>query len=135
MICLLPTAYKMLSTLLLHRLRLECDGFLSENQMGFRQHRSTRDHIVILSECIASLQESTAATANNTDTIASATANNTDTIASATFLDYAAAFDSIDHVFLDEALQLSGASLEIRAIISGLYTTRPLPSFGRLGNR
>ena len=114
----------MLSTLLLHRLRLECDGFLSENQMGFRQHRSTRDHIVILSECIASLQESTAATANNTDTIASAT-----------FLDYAAAFDSIDHVFLDEALQLSGASLEIRAIISGLYTTRPLPSFGRLGNR
>ena len=124
MICLLPTAYKMLSTLLLHRLRLECDGFLSENQMGFRQHRSTRDHIVILSECIASLQESTAATANNTDTIASAT-----------FLDYAAAFDSIDHVFLDEALQLSGASLEIRAIISGLYTTRPLPSFGRLGNR
>ena len=99
----------MLSTLLLHRLRLECDGFLSEDQMGFRQHRSTRDHIVVMSECIAYLQETAAASAN------------TDIIASATFLDYVAAFDSIDHVFLDEALQLGGASPKIRAIIRSIY--------------
>ena len=38
MICLLPHAYKMLSTLLLHRLRFECEGFLNECQAGFRQH-------------------------------------------------------------------------------------------------
>ena len=77
--------------------------------MGFRQHKSTRDHIVIMSECIAYLQETAAASAN------------TDIIASATFLDYVAAFDSIDHVFLDEALQLGGASPKIRAIIRSIY--------------
>ena len=57
MICLLPHAYKMVSTLLLHRLRLECEGFLAECQAGFRQHRSTQDQILILSEIIAYVQE------------------------------------------------------------------------------
>ena len=37
MICLLPTAYKMVSTLLLHRLRLGCEGFLWSDQCGFRR--------------------------------------------------------------------------------------------------
>ena len=59
MIGLLPTAYKLLSTLLLHRLRLECEGFLDSDQAGFRQHRGTRDQIIILSEILAQLQEET----------------------------------------------------------------------------
>ena len=57
MICLLPHAYKMLSTLLLHRLRFECEGFLNECQAGFRQHRGCRDQIIILAEMIAHIQE------------------------------------------------------------------------------
>ena len=57
MICLLPHAYKMISTLLLHRLRLECEGFLKECQAGFRQHMGCRDQIIILAEMIAQIQE------------------------------------------------------------------------------
>ena len=45
MIGLLPTAYTLVSTLLLHRLRLECEGFLDSDQAGSRQHRGTRDHV------------------------------------------------------------------------------------------
>lgn len=52
MVGLLPIAYKMLSTLLLHRMRIECEGFLDEDQAGFRRCRGTRDHIVCLEECV-----------------------------------------------------------------------------------
>ena len=57
MICLLPTAYKMLSTLLLRRMRAECEGFLDDDQAGFRRGRGCRDQIIVLSECIAQIQE------------------------------------------------------------------------------
>ena len=64
MIGLLPTAYKLVSTLLLHRLRLECEGFLDLDQAGFRQKRGTRDQIIVLSEVLAQLQEEGQAHAN-----------------------------------------------------------------------
>ena len=44
MICLLPTAYKLLSTILLNRMRLECEGFLQNDQA-----RSLRCDLVFLS--------------------------------------------------------------------------------------
>ena len=62
-----------------------------------------------MSEYIAYLQETAATIAK------------TNVIASGTFLDYVAAFDSIDHVFLDEALQLGGASPKVSAIIRSIY--------------
>ena len=46
MIGLLPTAYTLVSTLLLHRLRLECEGFLDSDQARFHQ-------IIILSEILS----------------------------------------------------------------------------------
>ena len=44
-------------------------------------------------------------------------------LASLTFLDYIAAFDSVDHIFLDEALGISGASSKTRAIIRSIYSS------------
>ena len=48
--------------------------------------------------------------------------SDTDALASFAFLDYIAAFDSVDHVFLDEALQASGASNKTRAVIRSIYS-------------
>ena len=38
-----------------------------------------------------------------------------------TFLDYRAAFDSVSHKFLDEALREAGCSNKTRAIFRGIY--------------
>ena len=54
-----------------------------------------RDQIIILSEVLAQLQEEGQAHAD---------AISRKPIASIAFLDYIAAFDSVDHAFLDEAL-------------------------------
>ena len=94
----------MVSTLLLHRLQLECEDFLAECQAGFRQHRSTQDQILILSEIIAFVQEMGQARASTSTT------DQNKTLASVAFLDYIATFDSVDHAFLDEALKLADAS-------------------------
>ena len=48
MICLLPHAYKMLSTVLLHRLRLECEGFLNECQAEVSNSAETATRNTIL---------------------------------------------------------------------------------------
>lgn len=57
MICLLPTAYKMLSTLILRRLRIECEGFIEDDQCGFMRGKGTRDQICIFSEVISQIQD------------------------------------------------------------------------------
>ena len=38
------------------------------------------------------------------------------------FLDYEAAFDSVSHLFLDEALGAAGASDKIRSIFRAIYS-------------
>ena len=96
MICLLPTAYKMLSTLILQLLRTECEGFMNDDQCGFRNYRITRDQIITLTEVLNQVKEHNQWKDRPDNCI----------IASAAFLDYIAAFDSIDHCFLDEALAL-----------------------------
>ena len=42
-------------------------------------------------------------------------------LASIAFLDYIAAFDSVDHAFLDESLRHAGASPKSRAILRSIY--------------
>ena len=116
MICLLPHAYKMLSTLLLHRLRFECEGFLNECQAGFRQHRGCRDQIIILAEMIAHIQELGHARAQVSGQ------DDGKPLASIAFLDYIAAFDSVDHAFLDESLRHAGASPKSRGILRSIYS-------------
>ena len=39
----------------------------------------------------------------------------------ATFIDYSAAFDSVSHKFIDEALQRAGASDKIRSVFRAIY--------------
>ena len=39
------------------------------------------------------------------------------------FVDYAAAFDSVNHKFLDQALEKAGASNKIRAMARAVYAS------------
>jgi hypothetical protein len=94
-------------------MRIECEGFLDDDQCGFRQGKGCRDQIVILTEVLAQLQEAAKARGEQL--------NPDVPLASIAYLDYIAAFDSIDHVFLDEALQHGGASNKTRAIIRSIY--------------
>ena len=43
-------------------------------------------------------------------------------LASIAFLDYIAAFDSVDHAFLDESLRHAGASPKSRGILRSIYS-------------
>ena len=88
-ICLLPHAYKLLSTLLQHRLVVEVEGsgFLPEEQAGFRADRGTAEQIFILGEVI---QEAL---------------KDVETRQGVGFIDYTAAFDTVSHRFLDTALE------------------------------
>lgn len=49
-IALLPTAYKILSYVLLKRLELYAEGILGDYQCGFRQNRSTTDQLFLLKQ-------------------------------------------------------------------------------------
>ena len=53
--------------------------------------------------------------------MADATNSDPGCLASIAFLGYIAAFDSVDHIFLDEAMQISGASIKTRAVIRSIY--------------
>ena len=101
-ICLLNHAYKILSVVLMRRLVMECDHFLSEWQAGFRAGRGCRDNILLLrllydyiikgkKKCVV------------------------------TFIDYKAAFDSVSHKFIDMVLTRAGASRKCRAIFRAIY--------------
>eukprot|EP01048_Picozoa_sp_COSAG05_P002853 COSAG05_NODE_124_length_17559_cov_8.898643_19_plen_150_part_00 len=76
--------------------------------------KGTRDQICILSEVISQIQEHSIAAANHID--------RSKPLASIAFLDYIAAFDSIDHIFLDEALAAGGATTKIRMLIRSIYS-------------
>ena len=53
---------------------------------------------------------------------ASTSNDQNETLASVVFLDYIAAFDSVDHAFLDEALKYAGASDKTRSILRAIYS-------------
>ena len=76
-------------------------------------HKNAR--IVVLTEVLAQVQEAARTRVEGINL------SDTTPLASIAFLDYIAAFDSIDHCFLDEALRHGGASDKTRAIIRSIY--------------
>eukprot|EP01050_Picozoa_sp_SAG11_P008248 SAG11_NODE_718_length_7584_cov_10.771009_2_plen_464_part_00 len=102
-ICLLNHAYKLLSAVLLRRLAIECDSWLPESQAGFRKARGCPDNIVTL----AALFDDVLGKADEAVIV---------------FIDFVAAFDSVSHKLLDEALATAGASSKSRAIFRAIYS-------------
>ena len=101
-ICLLCHAYKLLSAVISRRMYLELEEILPDSQAGFRPARGTRDNVCILKWTIKMvLREAREAVI--------------------TFIDYAAAFDTESHLFLDEALSSAGVSIKVRRMIQSIY--------------
>jgi hypothetical protein len=84
------------------RLVTETDWYLPVHQAGFRQHRGTRDNIFIL----AQIMDAVMARGEEMITV---------------FIDYVAAFDSVSHKFIDDALRKAKASNKCRAMFRALY--------------
>ena len=99
---LLNSAYKVLSAVMLNRITRETAGYLQDWQAGFRQNRGCRDNVMILRTAINKrLKEGKSMIL--------------------TFIDYSAAFDSVGHKFLDEALGEASAKPKTRAIFRSVY--------------
>ena len=99
---LLNHAYKVLSKCILQRLIKETDWFLSEWQAGFRAGRGCRDNVLLLRviyDNIIRLKKRCVVT----------------------YIDFAAAFDSVSHKYLDLALMKAGASRKTRAMFRQIY--------------
>ena len=101
-ICLLCHAYKLLSAVIAKRLSLQLQPILPDSQAGFRPARGTRDNVCILKWTIDMLiSESKPAVV--------------------TFIDYTAAFDTVSHKFLDQALSSAGISSKLRRIVQSIF--------------
>ena len=99
---LLNHAYKTLTHCLIERLNKETHGYLSDWQCGFRKERGCRDNVMTLRTVYEDMIEKGEKLF-------------------VTFIDYSAAFDSVSHKFLDEALKEAGASDKSRAIFRSIY--------------
>ena len=82
-------SYKLLSMLVLHRMRDAVESRLAETQAGFHRKRGCRDNVLLLRLLM--------------DAVLRAGKQ-----AVVTFIDYRAAFDTISHHFLDESLTAAG---------------------------
>jgi exonuclease III len=101
-ICLLNHAFKVMSAYLLLRTLREVGHNLDPSQWGFRKERGTRDAVTLVREIIRwALKEQKSLIL--------------------VFLDFQAAFDTVSHKFLDEALSSAGASRKTRAIFRDIY--------------
>ena len=98
---MLNHAYKILSICLLKRLVAETEWFISDWQAGFRSGRGCRDNILLLRVLYDNI------IANNKNCVV-------------TYIDFAAAFDSVSHKFLDEALAKAGAKRKTRALLRAI---------------
>ena len=103
-ICLLNHSYKLVSSVLLSRLKKEIEQSLPDNQFGFRAKRSTEDPIALIRHFI------------------DYTISN-DMVAHICYVDYSAAFDTVSHHFLDECLERYGASPSSRAVFRAIYNS------------
>ena len=101
-LCMLNHAYKILSICLLKRIVAETEWFLSDWQAGFRGGRGCRDNILLLRVIYDNIIR------NNKQCVV-------------TYIDFAAAFDSVSHKFLDEALAKAGAKRKTRALLRAIY--------------
>ena len=99
---LLNHSYKILSVCLLNRMMTETDWFLSEWQAGFRSQRGCRDNVLILRVIYDQFVK------GNKKCVV-------------TFIDFAAAFDSVSHCFLDLTLGKAKASRKTRAMFREIY--------------
>ena len=99
---LLGHAYKILNICLLQRLEAETSGHLSDWQAGFKKHRGCRDHVMTMRTIFEDMMEQGRKLY-------------------VTFIDYSAAFDSVSHKFLDEALKEAGASDKTRSLFRAIY--------------
>ena len=99
---LLNSAYKVLSAVMLQRLIKETQHYLQDWQAGFRQQRGCRDNVMILRTLVSkALREGTPLIL--------------------TFIDYAAAFDSVSHKFIDATLGDAKAKPKTRALFRSIY--------------
>ena len=99
---LLSHAYKVLSQCLLERLEIETATYLSEWQAGFRKLRGCRDNTMTLATIFDEMLEEGERLC-------------------ATFIDYSAAFDSVSHKFLDQALRDAKVSDKSRSLFRAIY--------------
>ena len=99
---LLSHAYKVLHQCLLERIEAETGSYLSDWQAGFRKQRGCRDNVMILRSVYDDMFD-----AGKTLYV--------------TFIDYSAAFDSVSHKFLDQALKAAGASDKSRSLFLAVY--------------
>ena len=103
-ITLLSTAYKLYTEVLRRRLEKEVNdkGLLPENQAGFRKRRSTIDNIYILNHITQK-------------------AKNKKKRIYAMFVDFKAAFDTVDRNILWEIMENAGISNYITERLKGVY--------------
>ena len=101
-LCLLNHSYKLLSSYLLMRLLKDVEHMLPESQAGFRKRRGCRDNVYILARLIDQVIK-----AESTCVV--------------TFIDFSAAFDTVSHFFLDQALEEAQVSVKCRAIFREIY--------------
>ena len=99
---LLNHAYTIMAICPLNRMMTETDWFLSEWQAGFRGGRGCRDNVLLLRVIYDQKIRG-----NKKCVI--------------TFIDFEAAFDSVSHKFLDEALGKAGASRKTRTLFRAIY--------------
>ena len=95
-------SYKLLSMLVLHRMRYTVESRLAETRAGIHQERGCRDTVLLLRLLM--------------DAVLRAGKQ-----AVVTFIDYRAAFDTISHRFLDESLTAAGVQPKIRRIVKAIY--------------
>ena len=95
-------SYKLLSMLVLHRMRDAGESRLAETQAGFRRERGCLDNVLLL--CLLM------------DAVLRAGKQ-----AVVTFIDYRAAFDTISHRILDESLTTAGVQTKIRRTVKAIY--------------
>ena len=81
---------------------IETKGYLPSTQSAYQKGKSTQNNVYVLAETINTVVE-----LHNQCTIS--------------FIDFAAAFDSVSQIFLDQALEEAGASHKSRAIFGSLY--------------
>ena len=91
-----------MSICLLNRLVKETEWFLSDWQAGFRKERGCRDNVLLLRVIYDNIIR------NKTNCVV-------------TYIDFAAAFDSVSHKYIDAALGKAGASRKTRAIFRAIY--------------
>jgi len=103
-ICLLPHAFKIFTSMLLRKIAPYIDSFLSDAQAGFRPERGCRDNVLILNTIIES------ALRRGSELLFA-------------FIDFKAAFDSIDHGFILRCMRNCKVPNKLIRLVNAIYNT------------